>query len=105
MAPGATPVIATVGGTASTLSPATVALRALPATSTALPVTDWLAPLSSSFASAGQVATPESASPQVKWTVTAPLYQPAALGARSGAPLIDGAVLSSITVAWSVPRL
>src|SRR6266545_5462862 len=105
MAPGATPPIVTVGGIASMLMPPTVALRALPAASRAVPATDWPAPLSSSFASAGQVATPERTSAQVKRTVTAPPYQPSALGARSGAPLIDGAVLSSITVTWSVPRL
>ena len=42
---------------------------------------------------------PDRPSSAVKETVTSSSYQPAPLGARSGAPVIVGAVLSMLTVA------
>src|SRR5919201_5532113 len=105
MAPGATPLTVITGFSASMLMPLTVVLAELPAASTAVPVTDWLAPFVVSPWSAGQVAIPESESPQVKCTVTGPLYQPFAFAAVVGAPLVVGAGFSSLTVTASVPRL
>src|SRR5688572_3032102 len=54
----------------------TVLEALLPASSVAVPVTDWSAPSWSTLA-AVQVATPDSPSRQVKPTVTGSLYQPA----------------------------
>jgi hypothetical protein len=50
-------------------------------------------------------ATPDRASVQVKWTVTALLYQPAALGWGVGAPLTTGGVRSMLTDTLPVPWL
>lgn len=44
-----------------------------------------------------QDATPESASPQVKVTVTLPLFHPLALGAGLAEPVIVGGVRSMLT--------
>src|SRR5207249_54953 len=94
------PLIA--GPVLSMLIPETVALALLPALSVAVPVTLWLAPSALSVTSGGQLAIPESASAQVKCTVTEPpSYQPAALGEVVAAPLIVGAVLS-IVKTWPV---
>src|SRR5207253_353450 len=77
------------------LMPETVAgLAPLPALSTQLPVTDWPAPSVLRVVGASELATPERASLQVKLTVTAVLFQPAALAAGDRLPLIDGAVRS-----------
>ncbi len=54
---------------------------------------------------AGALRMPESASAQLKSTVTSPLYQPAALGALLAAALTLGAVLSTLTVALALPWL
>jgi hypothetical protein len=52
----------------------------------------------------GQMAMPDRASAQVKVTVTGPLYQPlAVLVPLVIAPVMVGAVLSSLTVTASVP--
>src|SRR2546426_3635490 len=75
------------------LIPGTLVWAMLPARSVTVPVTLWPAP-SPNVVDGEQVATPESASLQVKLTVTLSLYQLLALGARSGAPLIVGAVWS-----------
>src|SRR5438094_5371662 len=81
----------------SMLFPDTVALSLLPASSAAVPVTLSLPPAPLSVTSGGQLAIPESASAQVKCTVTEPpSYQPAALGEVVAAPLIVGAVLSML---------
>src|SRR5690349_24656683 len=53
----------------------------------------------------GHEATPDSASVQEKSTVTAVLYQPAALAGVVGAPAITGAVRSIITPATVASRL
>src|SRR3954447_20229748 len=71
----------------------------------AIPVTDWLAPLAVNVTSSGQTAILESASLQVKWTVTGPAYQPLEFGFVVVAPLIVGGLLSSLTVTEPVPRL
>src|SRR5262245_8573137 len=84
------------------LMPDTVALALLPALSTAVPVTDWLAPSVLSVWSAVTLAMPEVASLAVKCTVTALLYQPAALGDVVAAPLIVGGVASRLIVTLSV---
>src|SRR4051812_45835520 len=57
-------------------------------------VTLWLAPLAAATLLVGQNAMPESVSVHTKSTVTSPLYQPAALGAVVGLPVIVGAVRS-----------
>ena len=90
----------------SMLMPSTVAVAVLPAKSTACRVTDWFAPFSVSVTSSGQTATPASESEQVKCTFTGPTYQPPLPSwPLTIAPLIDGAVLSSLTLTESVPRL
>src|SRR5687767_6717378 len=57
-----------------------------------------LAPWPARIWSAGQLATPESASLQVNLTITSPLYQPAAFGLLVAAALMVGAVRSMATV-------
>src|ERR671932_1863410 len=64
-----------------------------------------MAPSVLSTLSLGQVATPDRASVQVKWTATALLYQPAALGWVVGAPLTTGGVRSMLTDTLPVPWL
>src|SRR5438034_2827369 len=95
-----------VGFSLSMLMPATVALARLPAMSVAVRVSDWFAPLPVRVTSSGQTARPDRASEQVKCTVTGPTYQPLLpLVPLMMAPLIMGAVLSSLIVTESVPRL
>ena len=96
------PVI--VGAVLSTLIPELVVLALLPAASVTEPVADWFAPWPTVCA-VEQVATPESASPHVKETVTSALYQPLAFGARSRAEEMVGSVLSMLTFAGSVALL
>src|SRR4051794_28490480 len=93
----AAPVI--VGGVSSTLRCSTVALSLLPAASTAVPVTLWSAP-SPTVTGAVHSEIPESASPHVNATLTSALYQPS-FGTRSAPPVIDGFVLSTLTIAVS----
>src|SRR5436309_16102204 len=88
----------------SMLMPVTVTLALLPALSMAVPVTLWLAPLPVSVTSSWQLAMPDpgvpaaiAGSPQVKCTVTGPLYQPPEFGAVVGAPVMVGALLSILT--------
>src|SRR4249920_3854382 len=95
----------TAGTSRSMLIPETVTLRLLPATSTAVRVTDWFAPFVVSTTSSGQTATPDRASEQLKWMVTGPVYQPEAAADVVAAPVIEGGVLSSRTTTLSVPRL
>src|SRR5688500_11475696 len=76
----------------------TVAEAPLPAASVALPVADWPAPSPLSACGAVHDATPERASVQVKLTVTVPLFQPFALAAGNGLPVMPGAVRSILTV-------
>src|SRR6478609_7030086 len=87
-----------LGAVLSTLIPLTVVLAALPALSVAVPSTDWSAP-SPRCSGPVTVAIPDSASKPSKETVTSSSYQPAAFGARSGAPVRAGGVLSMLTVA------
>src|SRR5260370_27098169 len=88
---GSAPRLAVVvGAELSMLMPETVALALLPAISVAVPMTDWPAPSSISVTVWVELATPEVASLAVKLTVTGPLYQPSALAAVVGAPLIVG---------------
>src|SRR5437764_14077740 len=89
----------------SMLMPVTVTLALLPALSTAVPVTLWLAPLPVSVTSGWQLAMPDPGTPaamagslHVKCTVTGPLYQPPALGEVVGAPEMVGAVWSILTL-------
>src|SRR5919202_4562977 len=70
-----------VGGTVSTPMPLTVAVEVLPALSTAVPETDWFAPLPDTVVAPGQLWIPERRSEQVKLTLTGPSFQPAAFGA------------------------
>src|SRR5215211_7685618 len=82
----------------------TVSSPVLPATSVAVPVTDWSSPSLSVFG-AEKVSTPDSSSPARKDTVTSSLYQPAALAGRSAEPLtVAGsvAVLPASSVAVPV---
>src|SRR5213078_4370632 len=68
----------------------TVTDALLPALSTAVPVTCWLAPSAVSVTGSGQLWTPDSASLQVKVTVTAVLFHPARLGAGLAVAVIVG---------------
>src|SRR5262245_24140448 len=106
MPPDATLIDAIEGFSWSILMPLNVALALLPATSMADRVTDWFAPLAVSVTPSGQMATLERPSLQVKWMVTGPMYQPLLpCCPDTTAPLIVGAVLSSLTITESVPRL
>src|SRR5690242_14955269 len=88
------------------MPPTVLPALALPARSVAASlVTLWFAPSVLSTLSLGQVATPDSASVQVKWTVTALLYQPAVFGVVVGAPFTPGAVRSMLTETLPVPVL
>ena len=60
----------------SMLMPETVVLAMLPATSTAVPVTDWFAPSPESVTGPVTLATPDWSSVARKVTVTGALYQP-----------------------------
>src|SRR4051812_9788945 len=100
------PLSVMAGASRSMAIPLTVALASLPATSIALPLTDWPGPLAVSVTSSGHTATPDRGSEQVKCTFTGPTYQPPAPSwPLTIAPVIDGAVLSSLTVTASLPRL
>src|SRR5437763_6109024 len=77
------------------LMPLTVAEAVLPALSLAVPVTDCAAPSLVRIVGPAQLATAESASAQVKLTVTSLLFQPAAFAAGDAAPVIVGGVLST----------
>ena len=83
-----------------------VAEAELPARSVTVPVTDWLAPLAVRVVDTGQgTARPDSASEQVKLTVTLVLFQPLPLAAGLWDAVILGAVLSMLmppTVAEAV---
>jgi hypothetical protein len=72
----------------------TLALAVLPALSTAWPVITWLGPSVPTVAGAGQTATPEVASLQANATVTAELFQEAALAAGLATAVITGGSLS-----------
>src|SRR4051794_664977 len=88
------------------LIPDTEAVPVLSATSLAPPVADWAAPLFDSVTSSWHEASPERASEQVKCTLTGPTYQPfLPTVPLTTAPLMLGAVLSSLTVTESVPVL
>src|SRR6478735_11967674 len=94
------------GATVSTLIPLTVDVALLPALSTAVPSTLWLAPSADTDASGWQLAMPLTASPQVKCTATAALYQPLALGLDVAFPVMVGADLSTRTVTvWASSAL
>ena len=92
------------GGVLSTLMPVTEVLAVLPALSVAVPSTFWPAP-SPRCCGPVTVSIPDRTSLPSKDTVTSSLYQPAGLGALSGAPVMVGAVLSMLTVAVAVALL
>src|SRR5436305_3878413 len=94
-----------VGAVLSMLIPLTVALDWLSALSTAVPVTDWPAPLPDAVVGPGQLLIPDSASEQVKDAVTEVLFQPLALAAGLREPVIVGDTLSSFTVTEPEPEL
>jgi hypothetical protein len=97
-----------VGFSLSMLMPETVLVPTLSALSVAVRVTDWPAPLLENvmFSSSGQTATPERASEQANLTPTGLTYQPLfPMVPLTTAPLMVGAVLSSLMVTESVPVL
>lgn len=77
--PFAGEVIAMLGAVLSRLT-VSVADAVLPARSAAVPLTSWFAPSVVTVIGAGQLATPEVLSTQVKLTVTSLWFQPARLG-------------------------
>src|SRR4051812_2581488 len=85
-----------VGGVRSTFTGPTVAVPVLPATSAAVPVTDWFAPW---FTVVGplQVARPDSASAHENDTATGERNQLFAFGVALKPPVIVGGVLSRLT--------
>src|SRR6478735_9575028 len=94
-----------VGAALSMLMPLTVVLVELSALSTAVPVTDWFAPLvETTTGETGCVLMPERPSLAVKVTVTSVLFQPLALAVGVRDPVIVGVLLSSLTVADPVPE-
>ncbi len=93
------------GADLSMLIPPTVVLALLSALSTAVPVTDWLAPSPLSVVELVQLLMPDVASAQVKLTVTSLLFQPLPFAAGERLPVMVGAVLSSLTVTEPVPLL
>src|SRR4051794_35779275 len=95
---------AMLGGVSSMLMSPTVAVALLPAWLTAVPDTLWPAPSDVTAVGLGQVAIPDTASAQVKMTVTGPLFQPLPLaGVRTA--VISGLVLSMETVTVVVALL
>ena len=88
-----------VGLVRSTLTGPTVAVAPLPATSVAVPVTDWFAP--SPKRRAARCTTPDPRARRSTRTAaeTAALYQPLAFGAALSEPVIVGGVLSMLTAA------
>src|SRR5919202_4883657 len=117
--PLAMPLMAMAGLSVSMLIGLTVVVATLSALSVAVPLTDWLAPLVLSVTplltavapvpvTPVQVWIPDCTAPasaQVNFTVTGALYQPLAFGPVVAAPVMVGAVLSSLTVSASLPRL
>jgi hypothetical protein len=93
------------GAVLSMLIPLTPALLTLSALSTADPGTDWFAPSVETVTEPPpvQLLMPDSASEHVKLTVTLPLFQPFAFGAGLREALMDGGVLSSLTVTDPLP--
>lgn len=85
------------GGVLSILTVAVV-LALFPALSLAVPDAVWPAPSAVSTAGAVQVATPDSASAQTKFTVTSVLFQPKALAAGTRLDEIVGGVKSIFRV-------
>ena len=96
-------VIATVivGGVSSILTVALV-LFEFPATSVALPVAVWPAPSCVKLTGEAQVATPDSASAQLKLTVTLVLFQPKLLARGLNVAAMLGGVLSILTFVLGV---
>src|ERR1051325_8708136 len=84
-------------GTPVSILTVTLAVLRLPALSTASPVTVCAAVSLCRTTSSGQVRMPLKASLQVKLTVTAELFQPAAFGAGARLPLIAGNVRSTVS--------
>src|ERR1051325_364235 len=85
-------------GTPVSMLTETLAELRLPALSTASPVTVCPAPSLWRTTAAGQMAMPLKASLQVKLTVTAELFQPAAFGAGATCASIDGNVRSTVSL-------
>src|SRR5262245_637948 len=97
--PGATLIAPSVGAVASTFRGPTLTLAELPARSKTVAEMNWLDPSPTGTAVGGALTSPDRLSEPVKLTLGEPvamLYQPVAAGARSGAPLIVGAVLSML---------
>src|SRR6476619_1113272 len=91
---GASDVV--TGATRSMLTGSLVPIVVLPARSLTAAVAVSPVPLPVITESAGQAAMPESASLHVQWIVTSPLYQSLPLGLVVGAPVIVGAVSSTL---------
>ena len=68
--------VASIDGLVLSIETLATVLALLPALSTAVPSTDWLAPSSETTSSGVQLAIPERPSVQSKWTVTSMLFQP-----------------------------
>src|SRR6266511_505446 len=81
----------------------TVAVAELSALSTAVPVTDWFAPLAVFVVGPLHDLMPETLSEQVKLTVTSVLFQPFAFAAGLREPVTVGVCLSSLIVTDPVP--
>src|SRR3954470_10367969 len=92
------------GAVMSMLTPTTPASARLPARSNTDPLADFAAPSVASVTGSGQWTTPLRSSAQANVTLTSPLFQPAALAGVRSTEMV-GSVLSSLTVAESVPRL
>src|SRR5712691_11549866 len=90
-------VAVTAGGVRSMLI-VTLAEAVLPALSTAVPLTVWLAPSVPTTTVAGQVSIPERTSVHVNPALTGVLFQPLPLGAGEPAPVIAGGALSMLSV-------
>src|ERR687885_1787965 len=112
------PLMVMAGLSVSMLIGLTVVVAVLSALSIAVPLTDWLAPLVLSVTPLLTAAAPVPVTPvqvwipdctgpwsaQVNFAVTGPLYQPLAFGLIVAAPVMAGAVLSSLIVSASLPR-
>src|SRR4051794_25837585 len=79
----------------------TVPVAGFPAMSATVADADKLSPspVMTEFAGQAPVGMPESASLQVQWTTTSPAYQPLAFGVVVAAPVITGAVSSTLMCA------
>src|SRR5712691_2250004 len=84
-------VAVTAGGVRSMLT-VTLAEAVLPALSTAVRLTAWLAPSALTTTVAGQVSIPESASAHVNPTLTGLLFQPLPLAAGVAVAVTTGGV-------------